>query len=44
MALQVLTEQRLFKTLEYTKKKGTKEIFQKIRPKLKIANFLFIIL
>ena len=25
MALQVLTEQRIFKTLEFTKKKGTRE-------------------
>ena len=48
MALLVSTEQRMFITLEYTKKEGPrvfKEQFSiKITPELKIANFLITIL
>ena len=48
MALLVSTVQRMFITLEYTKKKGPrvfKEQFSiKITPELKIANFLITIL
>ena len=43
MALQVSTEQRIFKTLDNTKKKGTRELkncFLKNITELKIANFL----
>jgi len=45
---KISTEQFIFKTIEYAKKKGTRK-FKKnfsleIRPELKIANFLFRIL
>ena len=44
MALQVSNEQRIFKTLEYTMKKGNRE-FKKINlTKSEFANFMFIIL
>ena len=47
MAFKVSTEQRIFNTLEYTKKKGTREFNNfslKNRPELKIVNFLITVL
>ena len=47
MVFKVSTEQRLLITLEYTKKKGTREFNNfslKNRPELKIVNFLTTIL
>ena len=47
MVLKVSTEQCIFNTLEYTKKKGTRELKNfvlKIRPELKIVNLLITIL
>ena len=48
MVFKVSTEQRIFNTLEFTKKKGTIENLNnfslKTRPERKIANFLIPIL
>ena len=47
MVLKVSTEQRIFYTLEYTKKEGPENLNNfslKIRTELKIANFLCTIL